>query len=190
MPTLQAQWHTQKHRMTKWVGPSAHNHTHTPICTHAHTLPYAQHVVSSPTPKHNIKIDNVIVGRAWYLVWLTCKKSTLMVNAWCVQYSPPPPLALPHVGVWTHTHTLHIKNCMRCWPSLHPSMAHLKARFRQLKYDLAWLVDHLLHTCYTSPDNGDTESSSPSPHTLDLDSFLAAVTAILSEKSCVIWLSP
>ena len=39
--------------------------------------------------------------------------------------------------------------------------------FRQLKYDLAWLVDHLLHTCYTSPDNGDTGPPSPSPHTLD-----------------------
>ena len=65
-------------------------------------------------------------------------------------------------------------------------MAHMKTCFRQLKYDLAWLVNHLLHTCYTSPDSGDTEPSSPSSHTLDLDSFLAAVTAILSEKSYVI----
>ena len=65
-------------------------------------------------------------------------------------------------------------------------MVHLKARFRQLKYDLAWLVNRLPRTCYNSPDNGDTEPPSPSPHTLDLDSFLAAVTAILSEKSYVI----
>ena len=65
-------------------------------------------------------------------------------------------------------------------------MAHMKTRFRQLKHDLAWLVNHLLRTCYTSPDNGDTEPPSPSPHTLDLDSFLAAVTAILSEKLYVI----
>ena len=75
---------------------------------------------------------------------------------------------------------------MTCLSSLLPSMAHMKARFRQLKYDLAWLVDCLLRTCYTSPDNGDTEPPSPSPHTLDLDSFLAAVTAILSEKLYVI----
>ena len=36
VPTLQAQWHTQKHGMTKWVRPSvtwAHTHTH----THTHT---------------------------------------------------------------------------------------------------------------------------------------------------------
>ena len=67
-----------------------------------------------------------------------------------------------------------------------PSMAHVKTRFRQLKHDLAWLVNHLLRTCYTFPDNDDTEPLSSSPHTLDLDSFLAAVTAILSEKSYVI----